>query len=758
MDTDPAGPDPHSSEYSNQAHFQSKKGDGSQKLTEPSVLYPSSPTYRHRDVFGRIYIGPQADAYIDPEDGLLKPLVVQASDYILGTGGHTWKRLKLSHNHILLFMASQTRSFYQADFQMHDRIAIVVWFKLVYTWIFACVISSIVLLLPLGFEGKKRNNGKYDPFLYKYWGYLNLACNATEQRPGHTYGTRQGDHWRPIFPRFLCSLRRPELKTMEGVQVTSFNDVITTAINHQDVTYAYIAYTSNQFQSIEDYQAVHKMAERATRDAGLSAYWIALSCMPQPEFAEEDVYNLDSICRNAKLLVVTLGNRIGEYVPSHKLELFRDFGSRVWCRRYLLTSPPGARILVYIRGEAPENHLSLSKREFALLVWATEEASIALRLLDHEDGTLRLGTLEHLVLCIRFFVSGRTVQYLPGDYSYVLMGILPHRPQIDPTDTAWRSFCRIILANDTDQLLERLICHLSASPGNFWPATDDIWGARLWDIRPHCQIAGLGASDHLIIDGSFAASIRWNSFIRVDYRRNYSMFMKMVRVLYRSSPLAIVLGFVLVFLGPRQARITGLVLIVSVVLLTLSSPYLIPFFYRFDPKTFSTQPCFFGVEGYVNLDALSTHLFGESSNPPRLRWSPHSSVLHTHIPNEFDECEGADPGLTPHIVTLMRMSEESKIGQPKLFTLVDTGTMTVTLFMARRPPTVVLCCGQEGGMQRALLCSLDWTTSILYRETVVRMETSVIDRMNRIGRVQLCPDASRPSDYNLRHAERSNPT
>ena len=406
---------------------------------------------------------------------------------------------------------------------------------------------------------------------------------------------------------------------MEGVQITAFSDAIGTAINQRDVTYAYIAYTDNQFQGTEDYKAIHKMAERATRDAGLSAYWIALSCMPQKEYLENDVYNLDSVCRNASTLVVALGNRINGSIPSHKLDLFRDFGSRLWCRPYLLISPPGARILVYIRGEDPETHLSLSKREFILLMWTGEDAAVALRLLDHEEGKLRLGTIEFLVLCVKFLLGGSTMRYLLGDYSYVLMGLLPHRPQIVVTDTGWRSFCRIILANDNDRLLERLICHLSANRDCFWPAADDMWGAQLWNIQPHCQIAGFGQGDTIIIDGSFAATIRWDEFIPVDYRRKLSIFGSVARVLYRFSPATLIFGFILTFIGIRQARIVGLVLIASATIAFACSPYIVRRLYQYDSKTWSTQPCFFGIEGYVSLDTLSAQIFGENSNPSRLR-------------------------------------------------------------------------------------------------------------------------------------------
>ena len=76
-------------------------------------------------------------------------------------------------------------------------------------------------------------------------------------------------------------------------------------------------------------------------------------------------------------------------------------------------------------------------------------------------------------------------------------------------------------------------------------------------------------------------------------------------------------------------------------------------------------------------------------------------------------------------------------GGDKVFTLVDTFTMAVTLFTAARPPGAVLLCGEEGGMQRALLCSYDWTTSTLCRETVLRMESTVIDKMQSMPRVRL---------------------
>ncbi|KAF7166147.1 hypothetical protein CNMCM5623_010024 [Aspergillus felis] len=75
--------------------------------------------------------------------------------------------------------------------------------------------------------------------------------------------------------------------------------------------------------------------------------------------------------------------------------------------------------------------------------------------------------------------------------------------------------------------------------------------------------------------------------------------------------------------------------------------------------------------------------------------------------------------------------------QLKIFTLVDTNTLTVTLFRAVRPPVAMLLCGSEGGMQRALLCSYDWKSQTLYRESVLRVETLVLEKMSRVDRFRL---------------------
>ena len=64
----------------------------------------------------------------------------------------------------------------------------------------------------------------------------------------------------------------------------------------------------------------------------------------------------------------------------------------------------------------------------------------------------------------------------------------------------------------------------------------------------------------------------------------------------------------------------------------------------------------------------------------------------------------------------------------RLFTLVDTGNLTVSIFEAVAPPTVALICGREGGMLRTVLCSWDFVNDCLYKESVMRMSSEMYDR------------------------------
>lgn len=90
---------------------------------------------------------------------------------------------------------------------------------------------------------------------------------------------------------------------------------------------------------------------------------------------------------------------------------------------------------------------------------------------------------------------------------------------------------RISLANDSERILERLLCTLPKH-GSDWRDISDVYESSLWDIEPYCQVAGICGNDSdnpqdsdtdaIILDGAFAASIQWKSFYPVKYLTGFS--------------------------------------------------------------------------------------------------------------------------------------------------------------------------------------------------------------------------------------------
>jgi len=155
-------------------------------------------------------------------------------------------------------------------------------------------------------------------------------------------------------------------------------------------------------------------------------------------------------------------------------------------------------------------------------------------------------------------------------------------------------------------------------------------------------------------------------------------------------------------------------------------------------KFWSTQARFYGIEGCCTLKTAERSLFGLEDN--RLKWSTNSSPQSKPYPVEANtDYEGMEPEVQP-----LEVRVREGLGR-HVFTLIDTYVMEATVFYADRPPSVVMICGSEGGMQRALLCSYDWRTQTFCRETVLRMKTVVLDRMSRVDRFRFALRRDLPS-------------
>jgi hypothetical protein len=76
---------------------------------------------------------------------------------------------------------------------------------------------------------------------------------------------------------------------------------ITQYKRERDLSYIFVAYTAEQFQSTEDLRALHQIADAAARNAGVTAYWVGCSCMPDPAELSQDVYRICDIIRVSKI-------------------------------------------------------------------------------------------------------------------------------------------------------------------------------------------------------------------------------------------------------------------------------------------------------------------------------------------------------------------------------------------------------------------------------------------------------------------------
>ena len=492
--------------------------------------------------------------------------------------------------------------------------------------------------------------------------------------------------------------------------------------------YVLVSYTSSQFSATEDLDYLLQVGQHAAQAAGVEAFWVGCSCLGSKKEVEQNVWRICDVARGAFSMVVAVTG------PPETDDQLRDWGSRVWTLPELLLSPGQDGIWFYTNRKL-DSCVQIHRRNLARF-W--DASDLVGQLIDHYEGSVILSPLELMTIALHCLHNRHTNEHLQGDLSYALMGLLRQRPQVCSTDSAFQAFARLSLANDSNLLLERLVCLLPHSPYDSWYSLHDHWNASLWDIYPKTQVCGIGENDTIILDGARAANIRWKSFSRVLLRGNDTKKRMLARFLLSVvSPFLLFGIIVIAILGSIRAARFGAILLSLSAPIVLLSPYLAKTLYL--GKVWSAEPWFFGIEGYMSLPELERCLFGADLG--RLSWSATGSSLSRHkleSSQEFENyCQGQDPSAYPDISARIKKARQSTISEEKIFTLVDTSTMTVTLFSAVKPPVAVLICGEEGGMQRALLCSYEWTNNTFYRETVLRMETRVFWKTSPIARVRL---------------------
>ncbi|KAI0130288.1 hypothetical protein BJ170DRAFT_309206 [Xylariales sp. AK1849] len=509
--------------------------------------------------------------------------------------------------------------------------------------------------------------------------------------------------------------------------------------------------------SPDDRNKLGRYGIEAAQKAKVPAFWLDFECLRPDSAAGEtsdsmsDVYRICDIVRTCKSMFIVRGpplrngTKLDPPNPISKAGWLRQWGERLWTVPEALLCPNDVIDIYTDSPDGPQLPEPASKRRLAARAW--EDADNLRQLIDHYESTIHLTPLELVSIALEGLQWRKTDMKTPGDTSYALMGLLRRRPTVDKNDGDFEAFARLSLANDSDMLLERLLCMQTSSPQAPWHEIKDAWGAKLWDIEPHCQIAGIVDNRTVTLDGAFGATICWNKLPHVAFYKRRTVGRMVAKILLRAIPAYFILGIAMLIGGvvmsggaalgssysdrydqdqtsPSTNALldTGAVITALAGILGLIAPSWLLALYR--GKFQSTQAWFIGVTGIPDLGYAEECLFGV--NCGRLQWSTSGSLLSRH-----ERRNGERRALPPGAVS----SEPSSL---KIFTLIDTFSLTATSFWAEQPPSVVMICGREGGMQRAVLCSYDWKTQTFCREAVLRMKTLVLERMSRVDRFRFC--------------------
>nr|POE54354.1 hypothetical protein CFP56_41293 [Quercus suber] len=739
---------------------------------------------KHRDGLGRITDAPPNGNmghgyFLDPADGRLAPLVVQDSDTLKN---HTPLSIRLAY-----WVQKSVIPQNGDDADMGGRGG---WGAVLAKTIpggiglfFLASQKSIVVLFERftnaytaadpdqsrGFEDDYANQEHQASLESQEY-----SSNVIRSQQMIEYGMLQSDSG----PKYLCFVNPHASSDVQAYECMSVRDFMAQTNSTQIPDYVFLSYTRKQFcvatdgklrewnlspaefaaksrMATNDRRTLGRLGCQAAKKAGLQAFWLDFECLVPDVKAGEtddnmaDVYRICDIVRVCKTMVIVRGPPIEAKteLPSstNKAQWLRQGGSRLWTVPEAILCP-SREIEIYTLGE-PHPEIML-KRRLAAAAW--DDAADMSPVLEHFEGSLRLTPLELISIALEGLMRRQTDMRVltsdmrsTGDTSYSLMGLLRRRPLVNRHDSDFEAFARLSLSNDSDKLLERLLCFLPLTQNAPWHEMKDAWDARLWDVEPHCQVAGIVDNRTIVLDGAYGATIQWHDLANVAFFKRKSIFREICMLLIRLLPALLITAIALLgsgtavrsessfgssFFDDSSLRgatsgltTAGAILLALALLLAFAMSWMLIKLFR--GKFWSTQAWFFGMKGVPDLGEVEKKVFG--INCGRLKWSATGSPLSRH-----HNVEGERIGLPP--------DGERDLNGLQLFTIVDTFTMTATAFYASKAPSVVIVCGREGGMQRALLCSYDWTTQSFCRESVLRMKTLVLQRMSRVDRFRLC--------------------
>ncbi|KAJ5893837.1 hypothetical protein N7495_005528 [Penicillium taxi] len=399
-------------------------------------------------------------------------------------------------------------------------------------------------------------------------------------------------------------------------------------------------------------------------------------------------------------------------------------------------------------------------------------------LIHHYTGTINLSETQLFTCAIQAMATLGTRRFVEGyttkDVAYASMGLLSYRITPCPSDNPFQAIARLSLINDSNKTLERLTCLMpypitheqkrltdqeeelrneeqreEAENSNFAVAGSetllrkiadrDQFSVHLWDIEPMCSVVGIGDDDlapTVILDRCRGIPIRWKNFPRLNYAKDLSSFRATLsqQLVYCGAwflltgfglfASAMSLKFSILADSSSSSPVNVSLYLLGVAIFVVVA-WIISWFSPWAVRqlcnggTSGTSCHLVGFEGTMSLRDIEISIYGNFNQ--RLDYAASSTIFSKNLRHPKTR-RGLEPA---------SWEEEAKrVGIPpghRLFTIVDTGDMTVSVIAAERPPVVALICGREGGMVRSVLCSWRFEQNCLYRETVMRMRSSVED-------------------------------
>lgn len=315
-----------------------------------------------------------------------------------------------------------------------------------------------------------------------------------------------GEQKRLILPRQLVV--KPDDKSKRDIQYEKDKGWVlseNTARPYIVISYTAVHLNCEGFTE----KVVEQLAEKMAEEAGLDAYWIDYKCRADknPQLTD-DIHRICDVFRGASQVIVLL--------PDLSDKSKNEWGQRMWTLSEVLLSTHEKIKFVSVA----EEKIEYTKMEISSLIWTDSESTRFLA--EHYSNLLTLSRLEIISLGLTALSNRKAgTRWTDGDVAYALMALLRHRPRMNPTDTLFQALARLSLANDSDRIVERMVCMLPDPIKSYDTSfvLEDCLGANLWDIEPLCQIAGIGERDEVMIDGCLAVSIRWKDIPRIHYTR-----------------------------------------------------------------------------------------------------------------------------------------------------------------------------------------------------------------------------------------------